>query len=201
MTTRLYLTPADNGRRMSYDEFLHSASQEGFRYELIEGRLVVWPSLQIKHECLRGWLKHLLSGYAERRPAGVNLVLAPARVFVPDANEVSAPEPDLAAYRDFPHHLPFRERRWEDFSPVLVVEILSEDNADKDTERNVELYLRVPSIREYWILDPLTDPDRPSLTVHRRRGARWQRPLEVAAGKSYTTPLLPGFTLVLDPHA
>ncbi len=63
------------------------------------------------------------------------------------------------------------------------------------------LYLRVPSIREYWILDPRTDADHPSLLVYRRRGARWQRPLAVAGGDTYTTRLLPDFSLVLDVRA
>jgi Uma2 family endonuclease len=200
MTTRLYLTPADHGRPMSYDEFLYSASQEGYQYELIEGKLHVSPIPNLPHERLREWLADLLRAYTRLRRDVINHVQAPARIFVPDAEEVTAPEPDVAAYRDFPLHLPLREVNWEDISPVLVVEILSEDNADKDTERNVGLYLRVPSVREYWILDPLADPDRPSLTVHRRRGQRWQRPITVPAGGTYTTPLLPGFTLVLDPH-
>jgi Uma2 family endonuclease len=200
MTTRLYLTPADHGRAMSYDEFIHSAAQEGYRYELIEGKVVVSPIPNMPHEELLDWLVGKLDAYIHARPDIVNHLKAPARIFVPDAEEVTAPEPDIAVYRDFPLHLPLRERRWEDVSPVLVVEILSEDTAEKDTERNVGLYLRVHSVREYWILDPLADPDRPSLTVHRRRGQRWQRPIMVPAGGSYTTPLLPGFTLLLDPH-
>ena len=76
-----------------------------------------------------------------------------------------------------------------------MVEILSEDNAEKDLVRNLQLYLEVPSIREYWIIDPRQDADRPGLTVYRRRGQRWQRPIEVAPGETYTTPLLPGFTM------
>jgi Uma2 family endonuclease len=110
---------------------------------------------------------------------------------------VTAPEPDLAVYQNYPLHRPRRERRWQDVSPILVVEVLSEDNADKDLERNRDLYVQVPSIREYWIVDPRTDPDRPTLTVLRRRGRRWLRPLDVGAGGTYTTRLLPGFSLDL----
>ena len=56
---------------------------------------------------------------------------------------------------------------WEDVSPILVAEVLYASDPYKDLVRNVELYLRVPSIREYWILDGRdfrrrTDPDRPS---------------------------------------
>jgi hypothetical protein len=55
----------------------------------------------------------------------------------------------------------------------------------------------VPSIREYWILDPLTDADRPTLTAHRRRGRGWQKPVVVGPGGTYTTRLLPGLTLAI----
>jgi Uma2 family endonuclease len=90
--------------------------------------------------------------------------------------------------------------RWQDVSPVLVAEVLSEDTADKDLVRNLGLYLQVPSIREYWILDPRASPDHPALTVYRRRGRRWQRPINVPAGGTYSTRLLPDFSLLLDPH-
>jgi Uma2 family endonuclease len=121
-------------------------------------------------------------------------------VFVPGRRRTTTPEADLAAYHEFPRDLPIAELNWRNVSPVLVVEILSEDTADKDLERNAELYLQVPSIREYWILDPRVSPDQPTLTVHRRRGARWQRPIVVRPGDSYTTRLLPGFTLTLNPR-
>jgi Uma2 family endonuclease len=77
------------------------------------------------------------------------------------------------------------------------VEILSIGSEAKDLVRNRELYLQVPSIREYWIVDPRQDADQPSLTVFRRRGARWQAPLQVPPGGTYTTGLLPGFVLAL----
>ena len=111
---------------------------------------------------------------------------------------VTAPEPDIACYSEYPTDLPKRERNWRNVSPILVVEILSEDNQDKDLDRNRRLYLEVASIREYWILDPLEDADRPSLIAYRRRGIRWAPRRVLAAGATYTTPMLPGFSLVLD---
>jgi len=42
----------------------------------------------------------------------------------------------------------------------------------------------------------------PTLTVYRRRGGRWQRPIVVAFGEVYQTQrLLPGFSLTVDPRA
>jgi Uma2 family endonuclease len=122
-------------------------------------------------------------------------------VFVPGEEETTTPEPDLAVYRDFPRHLLAEEVNWEQVSPILVAEVVSEDDPDKDLDRNVELYRQVPSIREYWVLDPRRDPNRPSLRAYRRRGGRWQRPINVAPGGTYETRLLPGFVLLLDLHA
>jgi Uma2 family endonuclease len=59
----------------------------------------------------------------------------------------------------------------------------------------------VPSIKEYWILDAREDADFPTLLVYRRRGRRWQEPITVGPNATYTTPLLPGFTLSLDTSA
>ena len=86
-------------------------------------------------------------------------------------------------------------------SPILVAEIISEDTANKDLERNRLLYLEVPTIREYWIVDPRAGTRNLTLLVHRRRGRRWQRVRAIPHGESYATPLLPGFSLLVDPYA
>jgi Uma2 family endonuclease len=199
-TTKLYLTPTDNGRVLSLADFLAADGQEGFRYELIEGRLFVSPQADMPHDRLRKWLERQFDSYAEQHPDVINFVAGPARLFLPVLGEdVTAPEADLACYQGFPLHLPVAEVNWDSVTPYLVVEVISPKTAAKDLDRNVQLYLRVPSIREYWILDPREESyNRPSMTVYRRRGQSWQRPIEVAAGGTYATRFLPGFTLVLD---
>ena len=120
-------------------------------------------------------------------------------MFLPERLEgITAPEPDVACYAKYPSERPKAARNWRAVSPFFVVEILSEDNQGKDPERNRRLYLEVASIQEYWILDPLEDADRPSLIVYRRRGKRWAPRRVIAAGETYTTPMLPGFSLLLD---
>lgn len=96
--------------------------------------------------------------------------------------------------------LPLKLRHWRNISPFLVVEVVSDDNAAKDVVRNVALYLEIPSVRAYWIIDPRPDPDQPKLIVYCRRGRRWQKPIAVPFGGTYATQLLPGFELVVDPH-
>lgn len=199
MRTQIYLTAADHGRALSWEEFASADAAEGFRYEMIEGRVCVSPVPGLPHDDLVEWLKSLFLAYSQQRPDIIRRVKGPARVFLAERTEdITAPEPDVACYATYPSDLPKAERNWRAITPFLVVEILSEDNREKDLERNRRLYLEVASIQEYWILDPLEDADRPSLIAHRRRGTRWAPRRVLAAGATYTTPMLPGFSLVLD---
>jgi Uma2 family endonuclease len=196
MPTLLHLTPHDHGRPLTLEEFEHCSGEEGYRYELIDGRLDVSPLPDLPHDDLCYWLTEKLREYSRQHAEIINRVHAPARVFVPGRRRITTPEADVAAYRDFPLHLPRGQLRWQDVSPLLVIEVLSADSADKDLQRNVDLYLQVPSIREYWIVDPRLSADQPSMIVHRRRGQRWQNPIEIAAGETYSTRLLPDFSLI-----
>jgi Uma2 family endonuclease len=199
MATVTILGPADHGRPMSLEDFESYAAEEGYRYELIDGRVYVSPQPDMPQNSIEVWLHQQLFLYSMARPDVINYLTTKARIFVPGRKRTTCPEPDLAAYHDFPTHLSIRQRRWQDHTPILVAEIVSDDDPDKDLVRNVELYLQVPSIREYWVIDPREDADRPTLLVYRRRGRRWQRTIEVAAGATYATRLLPGFELLIDP--
>lgn len=192
------LGPADQGRRMTLAEFLASDSQDGYQYELIDGRLYVAPEAELPQGRIEHWINKRLSRYADDHPEVINFVYNKARVFIPNRPGVTNPEPDLAAYRKFPLHLPLSAVRWQEVSPLLVGEVLSLDDPDKDLVRNVDLYFQVPSIKEYWVLDTREDPDRPKLHVYRRHGRRW-RIIDLEYGDLYTTRLLPGFELRIDP--
>jgi Uma2 family endonuclease len=200
MKTAVKIGPKDHGLRMTLEEFMAADNVEGYQYELIDGKLYVSPQAELPQGRVELWILTRLMRYSWERPEVINAVYPKARVFVPGRRRVTNPEPDVTAYRDFPLDRPLDEVRWQDVSPILVVEVVSENDPDKDLVRNVRLYRRVPSIREYWILDTLQEgPNRPHLIVHRRWGRRW-RVLNVEAGETYTTRLLPGFELVVDPH-
>jgi len=196
----LRLNPSDAGREVALEDFEHATGQEGWRYELIDGRIEVSPAPDAPHDCVMEWLNERLRSYRDAHPESINKISTHARVYISGRRAATCPEPDLAAYRNYPLHTPIRVRNWRDVSPILVVETLSEDNRKKDLIRNVSLYLEVPSIREYWVLDPRDDADHPTLRVYRRRGQAWQRPIDVPFAGTYTTPLLPGFTLIVDPN-
>ncbi len=191
------LGPADQGSQMSYDEFMASGFEDGYRYELIDGELIVSPAPNLGHMLVLLWLHKALDSFADAHPKVINLVGFNGRVFIPERERPTVPEPDLVAYRDFPEDLADEEMDWRAFNPILVAEVLSPDTAPKDLVRNVGLYFGLPSIKEYWILDPRRSTRRPMLTVHRRYGKRW-KVTEIAPGGTYTTKLLPGFELIVD---
>ena len=198
-TVQLKLGPADHGRPLSLDDFESADYEPGFKYEIIDGRLYVAPEANLTENRLERWLERKLTRYSEDRPEVINYVTDKARVFVPGRKGATVPEPDIACYRDFPEDTGMEELDWEDVSPILVVEVLVEGKRQKDLDRNPELYLAVPSIREYWVLDGRGDAEKPTLIQHRRHGGRWvvkRFPYD----STFTTKHLPGFVLVIDPR-
>jgi len=199
MSTVLQIGPEDHGRSMTLEEFQSGDYQEGFHYEIIDGKIYVSPLPNFSQGFLEKWLYKKLDRYSDDHLEVINFVYNKTRVMVPGRPGATIPEPDVAAYRDYPQDLPIAEVNWDDFSPILVAEILSADDPNKDLVRNVELYLQVPSIKEYWIFDNRANPDQPTMLWRRRHGKRWiKRQLDF--GETFTTRLLPGFELLIDPH-
>jgi Uma2 family endonuclease len=198
-TVTLKFGPSDHGRPITLEDMDSAEYVSGYKYEIIDGRLYVTCEAELPESSMDTWLFTKVVLYSRERPEVINFVSNKARVFIPLRRRSTVPEPDLAAYRDFPFHLPRSRLRWRNISPVLVGEVISPNDPQKDLVRNVELFLEVPSIREYWVLDGRPDPDRPTMRVFRRHGQRW-RIIDVAFGETYTTRLLPGFELLLDPR-
>lgn len=200
MQTLVKIGPRDHGRPWVYGENDRVDFKLGYEYEIIDGRIYVSPVANFNQNWLERWLIRKLDLYAEAHQEIVNYLSNKARVFVPRRKRETCPEPDLALYCGVPLHLPADKINWRDLSPFIVGEVLTnEENEEKDLKRNVRLYLLVPSIKEYWILDGRADSERPRLLVHRRRGARWSKSV-IDFGETYTTKCLPGFELLIDPR-
>jgi Uma2 family endonuclease len=200
MKTLVKIGPADHGRPMSLEEFTRASGREGYYYELIDGRVSVSPHPEPAEVLVEYWLHTKLALYERARPDRIGFISPKATVFVTDRDPVTAPRPDLTVYQDDPAQRPLRGLRWQDISPQLVVEIMTEETAQKDSVRNVPLYLRVPSIMEYWVVDIRKKAETPTLVVYRRDGLRWHEPFTVVYRSTYTTDLLPGFSLTIDPR-
>jgi Uma2 family endonuclease len=200
MAIRTKFGPADHGRPLALADFMAADYLEGYRYELIDEKLYVSPRMELPQARVADWLLFKLLVYVRANPHSVNYVLPHARIFVPERSAGTNAEANVAAYCDFPLHLPLNDLHWQDVSPALVAEVLCLEDPDKELVRNVELYLQVPSIREYWLFDTRAEgADQPTLRVRRRWGSRW-RVIDLDYGETYTTKLLPGFELIVNPR-
>jgi len=198
-TMQLLIGPNDHGRKFIADEMHDAEYQPGYLYEVIDGRFCVSPATNAAEGFLDDWLRDKLRDYSVSHPEVISYLNDRARVFVPDQADLTVPEPDLACFHDFPLDRSLARLHWEDVSPLLVVEVLINSNPEKDLVRNVELYFAVPSITEYWIFDGRENPDEPFLIARRRKKDRWLLH-EVAYGETFSTPTLPGFSLLIDPR-
>ena len=181
--------PRDAGIPLLPDEFEAAEFEEGYRYELIHGVLVVNAAPREEERDANQELGYLLLAYQRSHPQGKSL-------------DLTLPEHDLRTKTQIRRadrvlwtglgRLP-RTRgpvRRRDL-PNIVVEFPSARPADmrRDYEEK-RIEYRDLGVLEYWIFDRF----RRTLTVHRRQGKRFVK-LTLPEGEMYSTPLLPGFTL------
>lgn len=192
LATTLRLGPKDHGRAITDEDLEIADYRLGYDYEVIFGRLYVSPAPNPEHDVVEKHIYNQIYLYSLDHPDIVGYVTDRARVFVASEEKTTAPEPDLAVYAEGP------DDDWRTVGPFIVGEVLRGEDIDKDLFRNVDLYLRVPSIREYWVFDIRENPRRPTLLVHRRTRSGWDI-RELAASDVYQTPLLPGLKLMISP--
>ena len=147
---------------------LEAMPDDGHRYELIDGSLIVSPAPRVRHQDVVGNLHLLLRAAC---PPGLKVMLAPLAVALADDTEV---QPDLlVAPRS-----QFTERELPG-APLLAVEVLS------PSTRRVDLLLKrdrfeSAGLPSYW----LVDPDEPSITVLELRGGSYVEVARVSGAQS-----------------
>ena len=193
MLTSVRFGPKDHGRVVSDDELQVADFRSGYGYEVIFGRLYVSPAPDFEHDWIEKYVFGQVFLYSREHPEVVAYVTDRARVFVPGTHKTTAPEPDLAIYAKMP------TSDWRDAAPLIVGEVLRGDDVDKDLFRNVDLYLRVASIQEYWVFDIRQDAKRPTLIVHQRENDHWSV-IELGPAAIYETQCLPGLKLTISPE-
>src|SRR5947209_5076900 len=114
---------ADHGKPVTGEELESATYEPGYKYEIIDGRLYVSPEANAPEHWIENWLLRKLWNYADRRPEVINYVVNKARVHVPRRKLATIPEPDLAAYADYPVDLPLSQLDWRATSPILVAEV------------------------------------------------------------------------------
>jgi Uma2 family endonuclease len=117
---------------------------DGNRYELLDGELLVTPAPSPAHEFLANELRALLEPYVRRH--GLGRVFVPRAVVRASGSEL---EPDLMV-RSVPA---VRPDSWEQMPvPLLVAEILSPTTRRRDVVDKRAFYRRC-GVSTYWCVD------------------------------------------------
>ena len=128
-------------------EMVLALPDDGNRYELFAGQLLVTPAPAPRHEyVVMALLEHLWEylkrtglGHAQSSPSA--LTLGGHELAQPDIYVMPGPRGRAPA-------------RWEDLGlPILVVEVLSPSTALNDRQIKRKLFQQL-GIPEYWIVDP-----------------------------------------------
>jgi len=180
-------SPVDASLRWTIHDLEAYPIEEGKRYEIIEGELLVSTQPHLEHQRICGRLTAELVNWADRGGGG-EVFPAPGVIFdlenavAPDLVWISAERLQLIEGEDGKLH----------DAPDLAIEVLSPGttNARRDREVKLRLY-SLRGVREYWIIDW---PAK-SLQIYRREAAALKLAATLLADDDLSSPLLPGFSL------
>jgi Uma2 family endonuclease len=183
----LVLGPGHNGIHLTPEEFDSITEyDDGYRYELIQGVLVVNPIPSHEERDPNEELGRLLRNYREEHPRGSTLDATLHEEYVRTA--ASRRRADRVVWAGLGRQ-PDPKRDL----PTIVVEFVSARRRDwrRDYIEKRDEYLAV-GVAEYWVIDRF----RRTLTAF-RRGARGFDENVVRENDVFRTDLLPGFELPL----
>jgi Uma2 family endonuclease len=185
----LQLGRDDQGRSLSAAEFADASYDEPWKYERVEGSLVVmFPDSEAHDDASEPW-RDLLGIYRLTHPHVVQKVVSEAWVLVSGLTDRVG---DIGVYLqpaagETPPSRPARV-------PELMFEIVSESKSDRRrdyVEKRSEYH--AIGVREYVVIDRFTR--KVTVMTYETEGYS-ERALE--GSQVYETPLLPGFRVVLD---
>lgn len=185
-SSKLTLTQHDNGLELTHEEFAEADCQEPWRYERVNGRLVVMTPAGDDHHRVSDPFRDYLGAYRLSHRELVERVSQESWVTIDDDTERL---PDIAVYlrsEQVPPRIPERV-------PDLIVECVSPTAADRrrDYEDKRADYQRI-GVREYVVIDRMTQR---VLVLRLEEGEYIET--ELGRTDSYTTPLLPGLAIPL----
>jgi Uma2 family endonuclease len=169
---------------LTAEQFDNYPFDEDKRYELDEGELIEMPKPAFKHNQALMVLSGEMYQFFKKNPIGIGS--SSENLYAMGIRTRLAP--------DFAVILGDKREELQDATvipliPEIVVEMLSPDDQARRMHRKVKQYFDA-GVKEVWVLDPATAIGEiwtaPSLTFR-----------ELAFTDSLTSPLLPGFSLLL----
>lgn len=182
---RAEVKPVSTELRVNIYDDLSLLSDNGNRYEIIDGELYVTAVPHWRHQYACGQIVCALQEWVEQGNGGIaimapGIILAEDEAVAPDIVWVARGRVERLLRGDGKLH----------GAPELVVEVLSPGpkNEERDREIKLKLYSR-RGVREYWIVNW----QDVSIQVYRRQEAALHLVATLTADDTLTSPLLPGF--------
>ena len=175
--------PKDNGILMTPEEFDDAEFKDGWRYELINGVLIVTPIPLEKERDPNEELGYWLRYYRDSRPQG--------RMFLVTLHEHTVQVGRNRRRADRVVWVNFNRVPAPDDAPTVIAEFVSRRRRDRkrDYEDKRDEYMAI-NVKEYWVIDRF----KRTLTVFTKSRGRIRERI-IQENETYTTPLLPGFEL------
>ncbi|MDQ6733183.1 MAG: Uma2 family endonuclease [Nitrospirota bacterium] len=171
-------------QKLDYSD-LAAAPDDGYRYEILEGDLLVTPAPSPLHQRVSKRLQRQLEAYFEARSLG-EVFNAPVDLILTFHDVV---EPDLVVVAE-PKQI---SGRGIEGAPLLVVEILSPSTRVRDRTMKARRYAEL-GIPYYWIVDP----DEKRLECFRLHATTYELLLQGDSPAKLTHPDFPDLQLDLS---
>ena len=175
---------AQVGAGLTYEDLVN-LPEDGKRYEILDGDLVVTASPMTRHQRVSRNLEVVLHIHVQENDLGevfdapIDVVLDRHTVVVPDLVFISKARSAII------------QRHGIVGAPDLLVEILSPATAERDRDTKAKLYARF-GVDHYWIVDAESE----ELHVYKRDGTLYRAP---ATHRGRTVVCVPPFPdLALD---
>lgn len=138
------MTRPPSSRKLDYSDYA-AIPNDGKRYEILQGQLIVNPAPTPLHQRVSKRLQRQLEDYFEARSLGevfdapIDAILGPHDIVQPDLVVVARPEQI--------------SKRGIEGAPLIAIEVLSPSTRSLDRTRKGRRYLEL-GIVHYWIVDP-----------------------------------------------
>lgn len=150
---------------------LEAMPDDGRRYELIDGELLVSPAPGWSHQEAAQTLYVILRSAC---PRDLRVLMAPFAVRIDKFNELQ-PDVLVAKFADLTEpNLPT--------APLLAVEVVSPNSGLRDRSLKKAVYERM-GVPSYWLVDP--DRNQPILTVFEMTGGSYRQVTVVSGRKAW----------------
>ncbi len=171
-------------KKITVDELLEMDLDEGFRYELINGKIIKRRGNSPWHQAILGNLLDQLYDVSRKDKIG-ELFTGPFNVFFDEFNNT---EPDFSFVKNSRKNI-ISERGIEG-APDLIIEILSPSTQKIDKKDKYRIHQQF-GVQEYWIVDP----NNKTIDIFSLENNRYENLFVATDNDTIQSQVLEGFSL------